>query len=79
MLLTEIAQNNLVEIEQCLEEIKTANKEKDIEKLAKYTEQLDRLAYKIMLEAYFLNHRCKKQQAENRGKKINEQSQSISF
>lgn len=65
-MLTPTAQSNLIKIEQCLEKIRTANREKDIEKLAKYTEQLDKVAYEIMIEVYFLNKKLKKQQTDNR-------------
>ena len=65
-MLTPTAQSNLIKIEQCLEKIRTANREKDIEKLLKLTEELDRAAFSVMIEVYFLNKKLKKQQTDNR-------------
>ena len=63
-MLTPTAQSNLIKIEQCLEKIRTANREKDIEKLLKLTEELDRVAFSVMVETYFLHKRHKRQEGK---------------
>ena len=63
-MLTPTAQSNLIKIEQCLEKIRTTNKKKDIEKLLKLTEELDRVAFSVRVETYFLHKRHKRQEGK---------------